>query len=329
LTQPTLTRRRLIRGAAAFTAMPALAGLARAQTSEPLRFGFQNTSWGSIGMVAEAEDMFRKQGVSVSVNRFDSGKAVRDAMIANRIDIGVLGTTPMILGLVKGDVAPVAMAMYAGRTNAVVVGRNSGIKTIADLRGKKIGTQIGSSTDMVFVTKVLPRFGLAKGDVTLVNAKFENHVAALTGGSVDAFAGVEPFPSVAVTEGLGLSLIDYADFDLVPVWLGINTPVLEKRRDAVLGFLRAWVATIDIFKHTPDRAATIVQENFTKMGFTVSKAAISTMLGKLDANPAYVPQLEAYLREESQTLVTQRQIPAIPDWRPLLANPLVNQLKRG
>ncbi|MEO8280645.1 MAG: ABC transporter substrate-binding protein [Ideonella sp.] len=329
MTQFTVTRRRLIRDVAVLAALPALNGLAHAQSGEPLRFGFQNTSWGSIGMVAEADGMFKKQGVNVSINRFDSGKAVRDAMIANRIDIGVLGTTPMILGVVKGDVAPVAMAMYAGRTNAVVAGKNSGIKTIADLRGKKIGTQIGSSTHNVFVTKVLPKFGLSAADVTLVNAKFENHVAALTGGSIDAFAGVEPFPSVAVTEGLGVSIIDYSDFDMVPVWLGINTPVLEKRHDAVMGFLRAWVATIDIFKNTPDRAASIVQENFTKMGFTVSKAAIAAMLGKLDANPAYVPQLEAYLRDESQVLVANRQISAAPDWRPMLANPLINQIKRS
>jgi ABC-type nitrate/sulfonate/bicarbonate transport system substrate-binding protein len=132
-----------------------------------------------------------------------------------------------------------------------------------------------------------------------------------------------------VTEGIGTSLLDYYDFDMVPVWLGINKPVLEKRRDAVLGFLRGWVATIDIFKKTPDRAATIVQENFTKMGFTVSKPAIATMLGKLEANPNYVPGLEAYLKEESQLLVTGKQIPAMPNWAQLLANPLVQQIKRA
>lgn len=329
MTQHSDTRRTLLRGAAALAAAPYLATTARAQQSEPLRFGFQNTSWGSIGMVAQAEDLFRKNGVNVSVNRFDSGKAVRDAMVANRIDIGVLGTTPMILGVVKGDVAPLAMAMYAGRTNAVVVGKNSGIKTIADLKGKKIGTQIGSSTDAVFTSKVLPKFGLSKADVTLVNAKFENHVAALTGGSIDAFAGVEPFPSVAVTEGLGVIILDYAEFDMVPVWLGINKPVLDKRRDAVMGFLRAWVATIDILQKDPERAAAIVHENFTKMGFAVSKQAISTMLGKLDANAGYVPRLEAYLRAESQRLLAARQISEVPDWSSLLANPLVEQIRKS
>jgi ABC-type nitrate/sulfonate/bicarbonate transport system substrate-binding protein len=329
MNQHSSNRRKLLGAAAAISVAPAVITSAKAQSAEPIRFGFQNTSWGSIGMVAEAEDMFRKSGVAVTINRFDSGKAVRDAMIANRIDIGVLGTTPLVVGVAKGEVAPVAMAMYAGRTNALVVSKSSGIRTVADLKGKKIGTQTGSATDAVFVNKILAKYGLKREDVQLVNSKFENHVAALAGKSVDAFAGVEPFPSVAVTEGLGVSLLDYHDFDMVPVWLGINQPVLDKRRDAVIGFLRGWVATIDVFKKTPDRAANIVQENFTKMGFTISKQAITTMLGKLEPNPDYVPGLEAYLMEESQALLAKKQIPAIPNWKQLLANPLVQQIKRG
>lgn len=323
-----ITRRTLIKAAAAIGLAPGLIASARAQ-SEPIRFGFQNTSWGSIGMVAEAEDMFNKNGVKVAIYRFDSGKAVRDAMIADRIDIGVLGTTPMIVGVAKGEIAPVAMAMYAGRTNAVVVGKNSGIKTVADLKGKKVGSQLGSATDNVFNNILLPNFGLAKGDVTIVNTKFENHVAALAGGSVDAFAGVEPFPSVAVTEGLGLSIIDYSAFDIVPVWLAINSSVLDKRRPEVLSFLRAWVATIDMFKNAPDRAATIVQDNFTKMGFTVSKVAIVNMLGKLEANPAYVPGLEDYLNAESKLLIEKKQIAQMPDWKALLSKPLLQQIARN
>lgn len=321
-------RRSLLGAAAAAALSPTIIAPSWAQ-SAPIRFGFQNTSWGSIGMVAEAEDMFRKAGVTVTVNRFDSGKAVRDAMIADRIDIGVLGTTPLIVGVAKGEVAPVAMAMYAGRTNALVAGKNSGIKTVADLKGRKVGTQLGSATDNVFVTKVLAKFGLTKNDVTLVNTKFENHVAALAGRSIDAFAGVEPFPSVAVTEGIGVSLLDYADFDMVPVWLGINKPVLEKRRDAVVAFLRGWIAAVDLVRKSPDRAATVVQDNFTRMGFTISKAAISSMLGKIDPSPDYVPGLEAYLREESQLLIANKQIPAMPNWAQMLANPLVLQARKA
>lgn len=318
-------RRRVIGAGAALGIAPFVITPSKAQGS-PIRFGFQNTSWGSIGMVAEAEDIFRRNGVNVSVNRFDSGKAVRDAMIANRIDIGVLGTTPLIVGVAKGDVAPVAMAMYAGRTNSIIVAKNSGIKSIKDLKGKKIGSQVGSATNNVFVTKVLPKYGLTEKDVQIINTKFGNHVAALAGGSVDAFAGVEPFPSVAVTEGLGISIIDYQDFDIVPVWLGINTPILESRKKDVLGFLKAWVATIDILNKSPEKAAKIVQENFTKMGFTISEKAISVMLSKIEPNPNYVDGLAGYLKEESELLVSKKQIPEVPDWNKLLANPLVKQV---
>jgi ABC-type nitrate/sulfonate/bicarbonate transport system substrate-binding protein len=318
-------RRKIIGAGAALSVAPFVITPSKAQAT-PIRFGFQDTSWGSIGMVAEAEDIFRKNGVNVSINRFDSGKAVRDAMIANRIDIGVLGTTPLIVGVAKGDVAPVAMAMYAGRTNSIIVAKNSGIKSIADLKGKKVGSQVGSSTNNVFVAKVLPKFGLTEKDVQIVNSKFGNHVAALAGGSVDAFAGVEPFPSVAVTEGLGVSIIDYQDFDIVPVWLGINTPILESRKKDVLAFLKGWVATIEILNKSPDKATKIVQENFTRMGFTISEKAIAAMLSKIEPNPNYVNGLVAYLKEESELLVSKKQIPAVPDWAKLLANPLVKQI---
>jgi ABC-type nitrate/sulfonate/bicarbonate transport system substrate-binding protein len=318
-------RRQVIGAGTALGIAPFVITPSKAQES-PIRFGFQNTSWGSIGMVAEAEDIFRKNGVSVTVNRFDSGKAVRDAMIANRIDIGVLGTTPLIVGVAKGDVAPVAMAMYAGRTNSIIVAKNSGIKSIADLKGKKIGSQVGSATNNVFVAKVLPKYGLTEKDVQIVNTKFGNHVAALAGGSVDAFAGVEPFPSVAVTEGLGTSIIDYQNFDIVPVWLGINTPILESRKKDVLGFLKGWVATIDLLNNSPAKAAKIVQENFTKMGFTISEKAIAVNHSKIEPNPNYVDGLVSYLKAESELLVSKKQISAVPDWGKLLANPLVKQV---
>ena len=84
-----------------------------------------------------------------------------------------------------------------------------------------------------------------------------------------------------------------------------------------------------MFKNSPDRAATIVQDNFTKMGFTVSKVAIVNMLGKLDANPAYVPGLEDYLTAESKLLIEKKQIAQMPDWKALLSKPLLQQIARN
>ncbi len=303
----------MIGGSALFTIVPASA--VRAQGARaPLNLGIQTSVWGAVGMVAEAEKMFEKAGANVTVFKFDSGKTTRDAMIAGRVDIGSLGTAPFIVGVAKGEIASLATVAYAGRTNSVVAAKSLGAKSVADLRGKKIGSQIGSSTHHIFTNRIAPKFGLKEGDYQIVNTKFENHNSALAGKSIDAYAGVEPYPSVAEVEGLGVVVVDYAEFDMVPVWLAVNTPVLEKKYDAVIAFMKGWLETVKIFKNDPDRAARAVWGYYKSQGYTVQEAAIGKMLAKLDVNPEYVPQIKEYLNTESEILVKQKQITAVPDW---------------
>ena len=54
----------------------------------PLNFGYQTTSWGTIGMLVEAQDLFKKAGGNVTIHKFDGGKTTRDAMVGGRIDVG-------------------------------------------------------------------------------------------------------------------------------------------------------------------------------------------------------------------------------------------------
>lgn len=260
MTRHRLSRRtalQLIGGSALFSIVPASA--VRAQGAKaPLNLGIQTSVWGAVGMVAETEKTFEKSGANVTVLKFDSGKTTRDAMIAGRVDIGSLGTAPFIVGVAKGEIASLATVAYAGRTNSVVVAKRLGAVSVADLRGKKVGSQIGSSTHHIFTNRIAPKFGLNEGDYQIVNIKFENHNSALAGKSIDAYAGVEPYPSVAEVEGFGVGILDYAEFDLVPVWLAVNKPVMEKKYDAVVAFMRGWLGTVKIFKNDPDRAARAV-----------------------------------------------------------------------
>ena len=55
-------------------------------------------------------------------------------MVGGRIDLGVLGSTPFVVGAAKGDMVAIGMSMYAGKTDLIVAGKNTGIKSIADLR---------------------------------------------------------------------------------------------------------------------------------------------------------------------------------------------------
>lgn len=103
--------------AAAATPVPIRAAAA------PLNFGYQTTSWGTIGMLVEAEGLFKKAGADVTILKFDGGKTTRNAMISGRVDVGVLGSTPFVVGAAKGDVVAIGMSMYAGKTDSIVVQR--------------------------------------------------------------------------------------------------------------------------------------------------------------------------------------------------------------
>jgi sulfonate transport system substrate-binding protein len=324
----SMNRRHFLGATGAAALAFALPRHARADNAA-LNFGFQNTSWGSVAMVAEAEGTFAKAGVDVKPFRFDGGKSTRDAMIAGRVDIGVLGAAPFVVGAAKGDIVAIAVAMYAGKTNAVVAAKDSGIKSVADLKGRRVASQLGSSTDYVFQNKILPKYGLAKGDVQIINIPHQNEIAAMVGKSVDAFAGVEPFPSVAEIEGLGNVLVDYGQFDLQPVFVAINRPVLERRRGDVVRFLRGWLAAVHIVNSDPQRAVRIVWNEFKAQGYDVKEAAFARMLGKLEVKPEFTPGLRDYLNEQGSVLLKQRQIPAVPDWNKALDESVLAQAAKA
>lgn len=320
-----LTRRREFLSLVGAFAAAALPKSVVAQASAPLNFGYQNTSWGTLGMIAEAENMFAKAGATVKVFRFDGGKTTRDAMIAGRVDIGVLGSTPFIVGAAKGDVIGIAMAMYAARTNSIVASAKSGIRSIPGLKGRKVASQLGSATDHVFQDKILPKFGLSKSDVQVINIPHQNHVAAMVSGSVDAFAGVEPFPSIAEVEKLGVVVLDYSGFDLLPVIVAANRSAVDAKRDSVIAFLRGWLAAVQLFKTDQPKAVRIVANHFKGQGFTISDQVVTLMLSKLDVNPEFSPALKDQFDAEAKVLVAEKKIDGVPDWNKLINNDLLRQ----
>ena len=317
-------RREFLALIGATAAASTLPKAALAQSPE-LNFGFQNTSWGTIGMIAESQDLFKKAGANVGIYKFDSGKTTRDAMIAGRVDIGVIGATPFVIGAAKGELVAIGIALYGAKTLSVVAGTKGALKSVADLKGKRVGSQLGSATDFVFQNKIMPKFGLRKQDVQIVNVQFQNHISALAAGSIDAFAGVEPFPSVAQVERIGTVLVDYSDFDLQPIILAANRSVVEGKRAAVLAFLRGWLDGVKVFREHPEQAAEIVFKHFKDQGFTVTDRVIRLMLTKLDVTPEFSPELVGYLGGEAKELLDQHKIDAVPEWDKILYRDLLQQ----
>lgn len=324
MTNFALPRRDFLTLAGAALTTAAFSGTLRAEgAAAPLNFGFPNAGWGTIGMIGEAHGLFKKAGANVKILTFDSGKSTRDAMISKRIDIGVIGSTPFVIGAAKGEMEAIAVALYGAKTVSLVGSVKAGIKSVKDIKGRNIGSQLGSFTDFVLRTKILPQYGLTVNDVHIINVRFPDQVAALAAGSIDVFAGPEPFVSEAEVEKLGRVLLDFSKFDVGPVILAANKTVVDSKRDAVIAFLRGWLASVKTFHDDPQGSAAIVLKHFKQQGFSVNKDVISLMLSKFDVRPTITPVVETYLAKQSKLLLKRKKIAALPDWSKLLNHDLL------
>jgi ABC-type nitrate/sulfonate/bicarbonate transport system substrate-binding protein len=119
---------------------------------------------------------------------------------------------------------------------------------------------------------------------------------------------------VAEVDKLGKVLTDYSPYDLQPIILAANKPVVDKNKDAVIAFMRGWLAAVKVYQDNRDEATAIVLKHFKDQGFSVTDKVIKLMLSKIDVTPDFGPQLKSYLTDEAKTLLAQNKIATMPNW---------------
>jgi ABC-type nitrate/sulfonate/bicarbonate transport system substrate-binding protein len=300
-----------------------------ASAADPIRLGYQVNIWGSLSVVALRLGIFEKLGLTVEGIQAPVGRQTRDAMVAGRIDFGTFAVPTFVLGAEKGDLIGVALAGNAGRTVHVLVRPDSPYQSVADLRGKRIATGIGSSTDAVFQARVAPKFGLAPGGYESINTLEPDKVAALVAKQVEASVSTEPFVSVAEEQGLARSIVSFEAFDPIPVVLAASPGVASKRRDATVQFLRGWIAAAQILLHEPRRAADVMLDVLTERGYKVAPSVVQKALARFDFRVEMGPEFLAYAEAEAEVLRQAGRIKAMPDWSRALRRDLLEQALRG
>jgi len=120
--------------------------------------------------------------------KFDSGADVNTAFIAKELDFGALGSSPVARGLSAPLNIPYKVAFVldvAGDNEALVARNGSGITTIAELKGKRIGTPFASTAHYSLLA-ALSQNGLSANDVQLVDLQPQAILAAFDRGDIDA-----------------------------------------------------------------------------------------------------------------------------------------------
>ena len=133
----------------------------RAQDAKiKVTMGWQPTMNGARFFIAEAEGLFAKEGLEPDLVKFTAGPPFFAAFQSGSIDVGFLGFQPAVTAVAQGiAVKIVAVENDAGGAEGLVARQDSGIKGLADLRGKKVATRRGSSGHTALLTG-LQRAGL-------------------------------------------------------------------------------------------------------------------------------------------------------------------------
>ena len=120
--------------------------------------------------------------------KFDSGADINTAFIAKELDFGALGSSPVARGLSAPLNIPYKVAFVldvAGDNEALVARNGSGVNTIADLRGKRVGTPFASTAHYSLLA-ALAQNNLSPSDVQLVDLQPQAILAAWERGDIDA-----------------------------------------------------------------------------------------------------------------------------------------------
>src|ERR1700693_4519961 len=203
----TLEYQRLA-GVAAGGMLATVLAFAAAAQQLPVVDAVIGNNFGHLPMFVGVEKgFFRKHGVDVRLKVVNTGTDMVSAMEKREVQVGDMSVTTFlkarhagnpfrVIGLIQND----ATRSNADEPLAIVARKDSGIRSIEDLKGKRVGLAQAQTSDEYF-KMVLARRGMQYSDVTIVNIMAPPALApALREGKVDAVVSWEPFNTIVLDQ---------------------------------------------------------------------------------------------------------------------------------
>ncbi|HVQ06315.1 MAG TPA: aliphatic sulfonate ABC transporter substrate-binding protein, partial [Burkholderiaceae bacterium] len=189
---------RSLRAGAALGLSVALLPASAQNKAEPLRIGYQK--YGTLTVLKARGDLDKRlaaQGIEVKWTEFPAGPQLLEGLNVGSIDFGTVGEAPPIFAQAAGaDLVYVAHQPPAPSAEAIVVPKDSPLKSVAELKGKKVALNKGSNVHYLLL-KALEKAGVKYGEVGVVFLPPADARAAFERGAVDAWVIWDPFFAAA------------------------------------------------------------------------------------------------------------------------------------
>lgn len=165
-------------------------------------------------IVAQARGYFRKEGLNIEQTHLAAGQDAIPLLASDKVDVAIGGVSAGMLNAVHQGLKFKYVAELSRTrgtklpsTAQVDVGKQSGVKTIAQLKGKKIAVSGGNgATGSLFLATVLKRAGLSLKDVDVENVDFPEMETALKSGADAAALVTPPFSTKMQADGVATAI---------------------------------------------------------------------------------------------------------------------------
>ena len=199
---------------------------------------------GSAGSLFVGMDQgyFEEVGLTVEVYEFQGGPAEIAAMASGDIDISQIGHGAHAL-CIEGQAAIFQMDHTTSLSDVVVGNKAKGINTAADLKGKTVAVQAGTSSEII-LQQALKKAGLSVDDIKTVEMTVDGMTTAMITGQVDAAAAWSP-NTITLQDQLGENYVnlggnaDFLDSAIFPSSYITTTKYAQENKDILVRFAQA------------------------------------------------------------------------------------------
>jgi len=223
--------------------------------------------------VAKEKGFFDKQGLNVELKRYDTAQPMMDALVSGNLDVGGYCALPITFGamgrsktqlvfltaMMEDDQHPISM---------LIVKKDSGIKTIKELAGKRIGI-LPTRAYEVWLQKVLSTNGVDPTTVIIQQIAAPQQADALGSGSVQALFTNDPAATAAIVKGFGVLLTNTAMVPdatgMKPFYFGsfnITKKFADENKETVKKISLALDEAIAFIRNNPQEAREAMKKYF-------------------------------------------------------------------
>ncbi|MEU2924384.1 aliphatic sulfonate ABC transporter substrate-binding protein [Streptomyces sp. NPDC007251] len=241
------------------------AGAKKTDGLDSVRIGYFGNLTHATALVGRERGVFQKElgATKASYATFNAGPSEIEALNSGSIDIGWIGPSPAINGYTKSGGKNLKIIGGSASGGVKLVVNPKKIKSLKDVKGKKIATpQLGNTQDVAFLNWIAGQgwkvdAASGKGDVTVVRSDNKITPDAYASGSIDGAWVPEPTASKLVAEG-GKVLLDesslWPDKKFVITNIIVRQAFLKEHPKAVEAVLKASVEANKWINANPDQA---------------------------------------------------------------------------